>query len=151
MGILIVLIIFQKPNNSSYSQHINNFQRRQANLHDMSAYDLLQAFMHQIDTTKSDENHEYGTLDEYPPTSNEVKYNDTMLVNSAKSSTNIKLPPGDIRSVMSKSSTRFVNQVEYCVSKHHTIPTVQCHLLTAVQMVESLEMMFVSSSRQVAQ
>jgi hypothetical protein len=32
----------------------------------------------------------------------------------------LSLPPGDNRRVMSKSSTRFVNQVEYCVSKHHT-------------------------------
>jgi hypothetical protein len=43
-----------------------------------------------------------------------------MLVDAAKASINLKLPPGDIRSVISKSSTRFVNQVEYCVSKHHT-------------------------------
>jgi hypothetical protein len=53
----------------------------------MSAYDLLQAFMHQTDMTKSDENHEYGTSDECRLTSNEVKDNDTMLVKTAKSST----------------------------------------------------------------
>jgi hypothetical protein len=76
--------------------------------------------MHQTDMTKSDENHEYGTPNECPPTSNEVKDNETMLVNAAKSSTNLKLPSGDIRRVMSKSSTRFVNQVEYYVSKYHT-------------------------------
>jgi hypothetical protein len=63
--------------------------------------------------------HKYGSPDEYHPTSNEVKDNNNMLVNAAKSCTILKLPPGDIRSVMSKSSTRFVNEVEYCVSKHH--------------------------------
>jgi hypothetical protein len=61
-----------KPNNKSYSQSLNHFQRCQANLYDMSAYDSFQAFMHQTDTTKSDANHEYGTPDECPPTSNEV-------------------------------------------------------------------------------
>jgi hypothetical protein len=43
-----------KPTNASYSQPLNHVQRRQANLHDISAYDLLQAFMHQTDMTKSD-------------------------------------------------------------------------------------------------
>jgi hypothetical protein len=42
-----------KPNNSSYSQPLNHFQRRQANRHDMSAYDLLQAFMHQTGVMKT--------------------------------------------------------------------------------------------------
>jgi hypothetical protein len=83
-------------------------------------------------------------------TSNEVKDNKTMLINAANSSTGLKIPPGDVRSGMSKSSTRFVNQVEYCVSKHNTTNCAMS-LLTAVQMVESLEMMFVSYSRQIAQ
>jgi hypothetical protein len=43
-----------------------------------------------------------------------------MLVNAATASTNLKLSPGDIRSAMSKSSTRFFYQVEYCFSKHYT-------------------------------
>jgi hypothetical protein len=136
-----------KSNNASYSQPLDHFQHRQANLHEMSAYDLLQAFMHQTDMIKSDENHEYGTPDECPSTSNEVKDNDTMLANAAKGSTKLKLSPGDIRSVMSKSSTLDLSIKLNIVSPSTILPTVQCHLLTSVQMVESLEMMFVSSSR----
>jgi hypothetical protein len=86
----------------------------------MSAYDLLQAFMHQTDMTSSDEYNEYVTPDEGPLTNNEFQDNDTMLVNTAKSSTSLKHPPGDFRRNMSKSSTRYVNQIEYYGSKHHT-------------------------------
>jgi hypothetical protein len=43
-----------------------------------------------------------------------------MIVSAAMSCTSVKLPPGDTRRVVSKSSTSFVNQVEYCVSTHHT-------------------------------
>jgi hypothetical protein len=96
----------------------NLFQHRQANLHDMSAYDLLQAFMHQTDTNQHEDVVDSTTLDDPPTGENEG--NDTMLVNAAKSFSSNKLAPGDIRRVMSKSSTRFANAVEYCISKHHT-------------------------------
>ena len=44
--------------------------------------------------------------------------NDTRLINAMTSSNRTKLPPGDIRRVMSKGSTRFANSLEYCVSSH---------------------------------
>ena len=44
----------------------------------------------------------------------------TMIVNAAESSGHTKLLPSNFRRAMSKSSTRFANQVEYCVSKHHS-------------------------------
>jgi hypothetical protein len=49
--------------------------------------------------------------------------NDMRLINAAKSSGADHLPPGDIRRVMSKSSTRCVNctHIEYFVSKHEAI------------------------------
>jgi hypothetical protein len=53
------------------------------------------------------------------------------LINAAKSSGTDHLPPGDIRRVMSKSSTRRVNSthIEYFVSKHealldHSMPLI---------------------------
>ena len=36
------------------------------------------------------------------------------------SSNRTKLPPGDIRHVTSKGSTRFANSLEYCVISHKT-------------------------------
>jgi hypothetical protein len=43
-----------------------------------------------------------------------------MLVNDEKYTNSVKLPLGDIRRVMSKSSTCLVNKVEYVVSRHQT-------------------------------
>ena len=81
---------------------------------------LVQALVHE--TGNSDDNpiHEpsIDNNDAVPADTAEVPT--TMLINAAKSSGNTKLPPSDIRRVMSKSSTRFVNIVEYCVSKHHS-------------------------------
>ena len=101
-------------------QPTNSNNQRKVNLHDMSAYDLVQALVHE--TGNSDDN----TVHEPPIDNNDTVTADTaevpttMLINAAKSSGNTKLPPSDIRRVMSKSSTRFANQVEYCVSKHHS-------------------------------
>jgi hypothetical protein len=49
--------------------------------------------------------------------------NDILLINAAKFSGTDHLPPGDIRRVMSKSSTRRVNSthIEYFVSKHEAL------------------------------
>jgi hypothetical protein len=71
----------------------------------MSAYDLVQALVH-----------ETGNSDDNPVPDSSIDNNDTpiadpseapttMLINAAKSSGTTKLPPGDFRRVMSKSST----------------------------------------------
>jgi len=49
----------------------------------MSAYDLLQAFMHQTDTNQGEDVVDSTILDDPPPVEHEG--NDTMLVNAAKS------------------------------------------------------------------
>jgi hypothetical protein len=93
-----------KPNNALYSQPLNQFQRRQANLHDLSANNFLQAFMHQTDMTKSDENHEYSNPDEFPPYTNKLRITTLCL----------------LMQLSSEASTRFVNKVEYCGSIDYT-------------------------------
>jgi Reverse transcriptase (RNA-dependent DNA polymerase) len=97
-----------------------SFQRHQANLHELTAYDFLQAFIHETDTSNNDDTCDSNKDIDIAPTTVDTTDQDTMLVNAAKSTNSVKLPPGDIRRVMSKSSTRFVNKVEYCVSKHQT-------------------------------
>ena len=97
-----------------------SFQRHQANLHELTAYDFLQAFIHETDTSNDDNTGDTNNDIEIPPSTVDTNEQDTMLVNAAKSTNSVKLPPGDIRRVMSKSSTRFVNKVEYYVSKHQT-------------------------------
>jgi hypothetical protein len=113
-------------NKSSSSHQQSNykpktsFQRHQANLHELTAYDLLQAFIHETDTSNDDNKGDSGNEIEIAQNTVDTNDQDTMLVNAAKSTNSVKLPPGDIRRVMSKSSTRFVNKVEYIVSKHQT-------------------------------
>ena len=113
-------------NKSSFSQQQSNhkpktsFQRHQANLHELTAYDFLQAFIHETDASSDDNTSDSNTDIDNAPSITEANEQDTMLVNAAKSSNSVKLPPGDIRRVMSKSSTRYVNKVEYFVSKHQT-------------------------------
>jgi hypothetical protein len=88
---------------------------RQANLHEISAYDFLLANMH--DVTYDDTAHaHFDTADDPPPPDEPA---DTLLINAAKSSGK-HIPPGDIRRVMSKSSIRQVNvaHLEYHVSYH---------------------------------
>jgi Reverse transcriptase (RNA-dependent DNA polymerase) len=78
--------------------------KRKANLHDISAFDFLQANLHELSLPDSDE---FIDQDDPPPSDTDTndEPSDSILVNAAKTS-NTKLPPGDIRRVMSKSSTR---------------------------------------------
>jgi hypothetical protein len=89
----------------------------------MSAYDLLQVHALQVNHATS-EMEELGDADDNTtetPTNTLSDDADTRLIHAATSSGNIKLPPGDIRCVISKASKRFANKCEYLVSKHdHT-------------------------------
>jgi hypothetical protein len=75
----------------------NPFQRK-VNLHEISAYDFIQAYSHQLDDTSATDcvpslpdNHD-GTTEVTPDDT------DSRLINAATSSSS-KLPPGDIRRV----------------------------------------------------
>jgi hypothetical protein len=99
------------------------FPSRKVNLHDVSAFDFLQAYSHQIDhsNTSSEEPESIDIVEaELPDTVSDD--NDTRLINAEKSSSS-KYPPGDIRRVVSKASKRFVIICEYyIVSTHHHTP-----------------------------
>jgi Reverse transcriptase (RNA-dependent DNA polymerase) len=88
---------------------------RQANLHEISAYDFLLANMHDV-TCDDSTNEQFDAADDPPPPDESA---DTLLINAAKSSGK-HIPPGDIRRVMSKSSVRQANvaHLEYHVSFH---------------------------------
>ena len=102
---------FSKPNKS--------FQRK-VNLHEMSAFDFIQAYSHQLEDPAPDEHVTELSNDNDDPTDVNQDANDSRIVNAANSSSS-KLPPGDIRRVVAKSSKRLVNKCEYCVSAHrHT-------------------------------
>jgi hypothetical protein len=111
-----------KPTTSPFTsfQPSNSTHQRKVNRHDMSAYDLVQALVHETGHSNDNAEPESSLDPNDPATADTAEAPTTMLINAAKSSGNPKLPPGDIRRVMSKSSTRFVNQAEYCVSKHHS-------------------------------
>jgi hypothetical protein len=107
-----------KPNTPFTSFKSSNTQRR-VNLHEMSAFDFVQAYIHE--TSQANESDRPDTIDNADTIGTATAENNTtMLVNAAKSSNNAKLPPGDVRRVMSKSSTRFINKVEYHISKHQS-------------------------------
>ena len=96
--------------------------KAQANLHEISAYDFLLANIH--DVAPSDDSPDPDAIvseDDAPYSSEDT--NDMRLINAAKSSNPDHLPPGDIRRVMSKSSTRRVNSthIAYLVSKHEAL------------------------------
>ena len=94
------------------SQSSGSFSKRKANLHEISAYDFIQANLHDLslpepptEDTIMDDSSPFDTNDDEP--------SDSILVNAAKTSQS-KLPPGDIRRVMSKSSTRSANMAHIC-------------------------------------
>lgn len=100
---------FQKPTTSS----------RQVNLHDISAYDYLQLEDHTANVDTHDDTPDtQANLDETDQSN--TTHESTILINAATSK--IKLPPGDLRRVMSPSSARKVNwkvdfhQIVYSVS-----------------------------------
>ena len=98
-----------------------NFQRK-VNLHDISAFDLLHAYSHEMENSVDDTEEQavvdVDNGDTDPPDIAPDDNNDTRLINAAKSSSSSKFPPGDIRRVVSKASKRFVNKCEYFVSAH---------------------------------
>jgi hypothetical protein len=95
--------------------------RTHANLHEISAYDFLLANMHHTAPPR-DDLAELADEDEVAPIVEEEHA--TCLINAAKSTTKGNLPPGDIRRVMSKSSTRHVHlaHMEYHISFHKATP-----------------------------
>jgi hypothetical protein len=105
--------------NSSFGK--SSFNRpppkTQVNLHEISAYDFLQANMHDLNP-QQDEYFECN--EELPDESQPEDDTDTRLINAAKSSSKVNVPPGDIRRVMSKASKRSINiaLIEYQVSFH---------------------------------
>ena len=106
---------------SSAGKAPHSVTRQKVNLHDISVYDFLQANMHDL-TCESPKDESSDNID---GTEHETNDHDdskeTVLVNAAKSSQS-KLPPGDIRRVMSKSNTRSVNmaRIIYNVSASKT-------------------------------
>jgi hypothetical protein len=91
--------------------------KRNANLHEISAYDFLQANLHETSQSETQPEDTQEYFDAVSDTNDQVDPSDSILVNTAKTSGS-KLSPGDIRRVMSKSSTRSVNmsQIIYNVS-----------------------------------
>jgi hypothetical protein len=88
----------------------------------MSAYDFLLAKIHDVAPSGDDPYPDVLVSEHDDPRSSEDT-NDMLLINSEKSSGTDHLPPGDIRCVMSKSSTLCVNSthIEYFVSKHEAL------------------------------
>jgi len=86
-----------------------------ANLHELSAYDFLQAQLHDIQETQ-----EFQDTVEEQDTQPDPE-SEALLINMARSS-NGNLPPGDIRRVMSKTSKRHTSvnmaSITYHVSNH---------------------------------
>jgi hypothetical protein len=83
----------------------------------MSAYDFLQAHVHELDAGVVQDD----DINDVPPAvQHDSEPPDTLLVNAAKGRQSTSLPPGDIRRVLSKSSKRTVNftHIEYKVSYH---------------------------------
>ena len=115
-----------RPNgNGRFDRRQRDNPKRQVNLHDISAYDLLclQANLHDLDP-------DVATIDDGDPgipdsnqQADDSDRSDTILINALKAtSTSTKLQPGDIRRVMSKSSKRMINvtHIAYRVSAHKT-------------------------------
>ena len=120
-----IILGYEKPTSPPYSSNGKPsnrspfpLPRRNINLHDMSAYDFLQAHVHERqiqDDQDEAPNDPPDTVEHDQPESN-----DTLLIHAAKGSRSSQLPPSDIRRVMSKSSTRAVNltHIDYQVSYH---------------------------------
>jgi hypothetical protein len=92
---------------------------RKINLHETSVYDFVCANMHEVDVNDSTTDAKATELDDTADVKDEP-HSETLLIHAAKSGniTEKKLHPGDIRRVMSKTSTRTVKMadVSYTVS-----------------------------------
>ena len=110
------------------SNSSGSLSKRKANLHEISAFDFLQANLHDLSIQESDELIEPEESTPSDTNDNDAS-SDSLLVNAAKTSS--KLPPGDIRRVMSKSSTRSVNmaRIIYSVSASKTSSKDQMSLV----------------------
>lgn len=112
------------------SNFSGSLAKRKANLHEISAYDFLQANLH--DLSHQEQNEVSETDDPTPSDTNdtETSPDNTLLVNAATTSSS-KLPPGDIRRVMSKASTRSVNmaRIIYSVSASKTTGNASTSLI----------------------
>ena len=93
---------------------------RRVNLHEMSAYDFLQANLHEniADATQDDDEYHDAQMEDNSPDDADI------LVNAAKSST--PLPPGDIRRIMDTSSKRSASKSTR-IAKMHVIYKVSSH------------------------
>ena len=79
----------------------NDSPRRNANLHEMSAMDLLQIFTAEADEPADSNPEEFSDANDVPEENNDTQ----ILINAAK--TGKRLDPADIRRVMSTTSTRY--------------------------------------------
>jgi hypothetical protein len=107
--------------NTALPQHNTGITptRTHVNLHDISAYDYLQANMTDIQQdTLSTDNAILDSPDQHGVIDNE-EHSDSLLINVAKSA---KPSPGDIKRVLSKTSTRSANvtQIIYNISASRT-------------------------------
>ena len=123
----ILEISGQTKTESSFNQQDNPIRR--VNLHSLSAYDFLQAHIHDIDSGQ--ETHTLNINDDGAQDQDDDDPDTcTIFINLAKSSAG-KLPPGDIRCVLLKTSKRqqSVNVVDitYHVSAHHS--SISCSLV----------------------
>ena len=121
-----IILGYMKPPSKPNKHDTSNFRpskkppfssNRHVNLHEISAYDFLQANIHELDL--EEEQHEDHD-EESPPDEQLPESNDTLLINAATGHKTTSFPPGDIRRVMSKSSKRSVNltNITYQVSYH---------------------------------
>ena len=78
--------------------------RRRINLHDVSAHDLIETYMHQVDGSEDEDDNKFKDAVEELPSNENEHDNCTVLVNAAKSSTH--LPPGDIQRILSSSAAK---------------------------------------------
>ena len=85
---------------------------RRVNLHEVSAYDFIQAYVHEL----ADDDPEDEAVDEEyhdAPEDHGIDDQSTLLINAAKSSANKSdLLPGDVRHVMSSASKRYQGSLQ---------------------------------------
>jgi Reverse transcriptase (RNA-dependent DNA polymerase) len=86
---------------------VGQLPQRKVNLHEISAYDFLKANVHELSQPETQEESLDLAENQAGPDGNEDS-SETILINAAKTSTP-KLPPGDIKRVMSKTSTRLAH------------------------------------------
>ena len=86
-----------------YHDTLSSPFKRKVNLHEISAYDFLQANLHELSDVHPEEPAEY--FDAVADTNDNTEPSDSILVNAATTSKG-RLPPGDIRRVMRSEERR---------------------------------------------